>query len=184
MVKKFKKDSRVWLHKSSAKIKRGTEFSVMEEGKIHNLDDRGDNQIRITVSLSDTMVVGDAENCDMGSCHVRGENMSESTVSVIGDSDADLSYSEEETEETLYSAAPCKGSLSFYKQDNGECEIQERLPEAMEVDEVSSEVQITKDRAVQGYVLYKVLTSPCFGAGNPQSTPTAIGPAGLLFGYI
>ena len=146
VVKKFKKDSRVWLHKSSAKIKKGN--SVTDEGKTQTLDDRGDNQIRVKVSNSEAMDIGEAVDCDVVSCDQRGMNMSESNVSVIGDSDADLSYSEEETEQSAYSATPCKRSHSFYKQDDGEA--QEMVVEAMETEFMSNEA--TADQGEQSNV--------------------------------
>ena len=145
-MKKFKKDSRVWLHKSSAKIKKGN--TVTDESKTQILDDRGDSQIRIEVSRAEAMDVEDVADCDTVPCNQKGLNNSESNVSVVGDSDADLSYSEEEPEESAYSTIPCQNSLAFYKHDD-ECG-QEVEVEAMETDIMPNDDLVTTDQVKPG----------------------------------
>lgn len=72
----------------------------------------------------------------------------DSTISLLGDSDADLSYSEEEPDQSASDDIACKPSMSFYQSENDSETSMDSEP--MEVDESPPETASNSNSTLPG----------------------------------
>ncbi|MEW8545251.1 MAG: hypothetical protein AB2693_17135 [Candidatus Thiodiazotropha sp.] len=102
----------------------------------------------------DSLVSEIMDVCHVDACRSHsGETArdTDSTVSLMGDSDADLSYSEEEVDQSGNDDMACKPSMSFYQSENdSEASIE---TEPMEVDESPPEAESHSNSTLPGILI-------------------------------